>query len=241
MVCRPCIWPTTVVEPQRVVPFAFTANPDAVVNGVDLDSAFQFTRQWNFNLAASYSNGHLTGSSIPCSPPSGGTTPAAFPPGTHVFLCPSHASVSTTPNFTMTPSTEYDMPCAQLPGLDAFIRGLYTFYGRNPHASQYYVTPSYGMLNLYVGLRSSDGAWEGSLFAKNALDTKRMLSTSIGTPAINPRPEHAVRFFRVLQCGDLAATGIRPHVHIFLRLALSDTHSGDERYANARHDPGQPR
>jgi iron complex outermembrane receptor protein len=167
-----------------VSPFGFTSNPDAVVNGVDLDSAFQFTREWSFNLAASYSNGHLTGSEIPCNPPSGGTTPGAFPPGTHIFLCPSHASTTTGPNFTLTPTTEYDMP---LPGtnINAFIRGLYTFYGRNPHASQYYVTPSYGILNVYAGLRSPDGAWEGSLFVKNILNTEKILSTSTGNPAIN--------------------------------------------------------
>jgi iron complex outermembrane receptor protein len=167
-----------------VSPFAFTANPDAVVNGVDLDSAFQFTRQWNLSLAASYSNGHLTGSAIPCSPPSGGTTTAAFPPGTHIFLCPSHASVSTAPNLTLTPSSEYDLP-VPITGADAFIRGLYTFYGRNPHASEFYVTPSYGLLNLYMGLRSSNGAWEASLFAKNAFNTQRILNTSVGNPAIN--------------------------------------------------------
>jgi iron complex outermembrane recepter protein len=164
-------------------PFAFTSNPDAVVNGVDLDTAFQFTRQWNVNLAASYSNGHLTGSSIPCAPPSGGTTPAAFPSGTHVFLCPSHASVSEAPNLTVTPSSEYDMPVPAV-GADAFIRGLYTFYGRNPHSSEFYVTPSYGLLDLYVGLRSPGGAWEVAAFAKNAFNTQRLLSTTLGTPAI---------------------------------------------------------
>jgi len=172
---------------NTVTPFSFTSNPDAVVNGVDLDSAFQFTRQWSFDLAASYANGHLTGSSIPCSPPSGGTTTAAFPPGTYTFLCPSHASTSSNPNFSATATTEYDMPVLST-GIDAFIRGLYTFYGRNPHASVYYVTPSYGLLNLYAGLRSPDGAWEVSAFAKNALNTQRLLSTTLGTPAINANP-----------------------------------------------------
>jgi iron complex outermembrane receptor protein len=35
-----------------------------------------------------------------------------------------------------------------------------------------------------MGLRSPNGAWEGSLFVKNVLDTERLLSTSLGTPAI---------------------------------------------------------
>jgi iron complex outermembrane receptor protein len=168
---------------NKVAQFGFNSNPNAVLNGVDLDTGFRFTRQWRFDLSGNYSNGHLTGSAVPCSPPSGGTTTAAFPPGTFIFLCPSHASTSTAPNFNSTAQTEYDQP---LPGgIDGFIRGLYTFYGRNPHASQFYVTPSYGLLNLFLGVRSSDGAWEADVFIKNALDTQRTLSNTVGTAPID--------------------------------------------------------
>lgn len=162
--------------------FSFNSNPDAVVNGVNFDSGFQFTRQWSFDLAASYSNGHLTGSQIPCNPPSGGTTLAAFPPGTYIYQCPSHASTSISPNFNARAQSEYDVPVTGLRNVDGFVRGLYTFYGRNPHASEFYVAPSYGILNLYMGLRSADGAWEGALFAKNLLNTQKLLS--LGYPAI---------------------------------------------------------
>jgi iron complex outermembrane receptor protein len=168
-----------------VANFSFNSNPDAVVNGVDLDTGFRLTRQWTFDLTANYSNGHLTGSEVPCSPPSGGTTVAAFPAGTHVFLCPSHASTSVAPNFNTSAQSEYDLPLPGASGIDSFIRGLYTFYGRNPHASQFYVAPSYGILNLYAGLRSPDGAWEGAIFAKNALDAEKVLTLSTGTPAID--------------------------------------------------------
>jgi iron complex outermembrane receptor protein len=168
-----------------VTGFSFNTNPDAVLNGVELDTGLRLTRQWNFDLTATYANGHLTGSAIPCSPPSGGQTAAAFPPGTHIFLCPSHASTSVTPNFNFSAQTEYDMPVPGASGVDGFVRGLYTFSGRNPHASQFYVTPSYGILNLYLGLRSADGAWEGAFFAKNFLNAKKVLATDIGNPAIN--------------------------------------------------------
>jgi iron complex outermembrane receptor protein len=167
-----------------VAAFGFNSNPDAVVNGVDLDTGFRFTRAWRFDLSANYSNGHLTGSDVPCSPPSGGTTTAAFPAGTHVFLCPSHASTSTSPNFNFSAQSEYDLPIAST-GMDGFVRGLYTFYGRNPHASQFYVTPSYGLLNVYLGLRSSDGAWEGAVFAKNLQNTQRILQSGVGTAPID--------------------------------------------------------
>jgi iron complex outermembrane receptor protein len=40
-------------------------------------------------------------------------------------------------------------------------------------------------LNLYAGLRSPDGAWEGALFAKNALNAQKVLNYGIGNPAID--------------------------------------------------------
>jgi iron complex outermembrane recepter protein len=169
---------------STVTAFSFNSNPDAVVNGLDLDTGFKLTSNWDLNLNATYTNGHLTGSQIPCSPPSGGQTAAAFPPGTHVFLCPSDASTSVTPNFNSSLQSEYHRP---IPGtnIDGFVRGLFTYYGRNPHASEFYVAPSYGITNLFFGLRSPDGAWEGALFAKNAFNVKPVLLSNIGNPAID--------------------------------------------------------
>lgn len=164
--------------------FNFTTNPNAVINGIDFDSGFQVTRQWNVDFSGSYANGHLTGANIPCNPPGGGTTPAAFPAGTFVFFCPGHASTSTQPDFNATFRTEYDLPITPLPDVNAFVRGLYTFYGRNPHASEFYVTPSYGLVNLFMGLRSNNGAWEAALFAKNLFDTQRLLN--LGYPTATP-------------------------------------------------------
>jgi iron complex outermembrane receptor protein len=168
--------------------YFFNSSPDAVVNGVDIDSAFRLTRDWTFDLSSSWSNGHLTGSSIPCNPPNGGTTAAAFPPGTSIFLCPSHASTSTAPNFNATAQSEYDVPIPMLTGVNGFIRGLFTFYGRNPHASTIYVTPSYGITNFYAGLRSPSGAWEGALFAKNAFNNEKILKLDFTpiTTAVTP-------------------------------------------------------
>jgi iron complex outermembrane recepter protein len=171
-----------------VASYNFTSNPNAVINGVDFDSRFQITRDWNMGLAATYSNGHLTGDSIPCNPPGGGTTPAAFPAGTYVFFCPGHASTSTQPNFNATLQSEYDrpvsLPVVNLNEVNAFVRGLFVYYGSNPHASEFYTTPGYGVFNLYLGLRDSKGGWEAALFAKNLFDTQRLLN--LGFPTATP-------------------------------------------------------
>jgi iron complex outermembrane receptor protein len=171
--------------PPSVTPFNFNTNPDAVLNGVELDTGVRITRNWNVDLHATYTNGHLTGSQIPCSPPSGGQTAAAFPPGTHVFLCPSNASTSVAPNFTSSALSEYHTPIPGAGNIDGFIRGIYTYYGRNPHASEFYVAPSYGIVNLFLGLRSPGGAWEGAFFAKNAFNAKPVLVSGVGNPAID--------------------------------------------------------
>jgi iron complex outermembrane recepter protein len=171
----------TVPGPGAPSQFSFNTNPDAVLNGVNLDAGFRPTRQWSFDLNASYTNGHLTGSEIPCNPPATG-----FPPGTSVFLCPSNASISVAPNFNSSLYSEYHMPMPGLNNVDAFVRGLFNYYGRNPHVSQFYTAPAYGILSLFLGLRSQDNAWEGAFFAKNALNNQAvLLQHGPGSPAID--------------------------------------------------------
>jgi iron complex outermembrane receptor protein len=160
-----------------------------VVNGVELDAGLLPVKNWTIDLTANFVHGHLTGSEIPCNPPTGGTTLAAFPAGTDIFLCPGHASTSTAPNFNATLKSQYIFPITG--GLDAFVRGLLSFYGRNPNVSippQNYTVPSYANLNLYLGLRAPDGAWQAMLYAQNALDKTTILNLSTiqpigGTPA----------------------------------------------------------
>jgi iron complex outermembrane receptor protein len=81
--------------------------------------------------------------------------------------------------------SEYDVPLPSMSGIDGFIRGLYSFYGRNPHVDGIFVAPSYGLLNLYAGLHSSDGAWEAALFAKNALNTQKTIDIAYSAGQIN--------------------------------------------------------
>jgi iron complex outermembrane receptor protein len=162
-------------------PFSFTTNPDAVLNGVNVDTGFKITRQWSVDLNATYTNGHLTGSQIPCNPPGGSFPPTAPPP--FIFLCGSDASISIAPNFSSSLTTDYYVPITSR--IEGFVRGLYSYYGRNSNVDTVYVAPAYGILNLYAGLRSPDGAWQGAIFAKNALNAKPQLSSTIGTPQID--------------------------------------------------------
>jgi iron complex outermembrane recepter protein len=163
--------------------FSFTSNPNAVVNGVSLDTGYLITRQWSVDFNATYANGHLTGSQIPCNPP-GGSFPATAPPP-YIYLCPSNASTSVAPNFNSALQSEYHMPIPRLGNTEGFVHGLWNYYGSNPHANAFYTAPGYGIANFFLGLRGANRAWEGALFVKNAFNAQPVLINSIGNPTLN--------------------------------------------------------
>jgi hypothetical protein len=61
-----------------------------------------------------------------------------------------------------------------------YLRGLYSFSGKNSAdpANSFDNVNAYGLLNLYVGLRDPEGAWEVTVFGKNVLRERKVLSTS---------------------------------------------------------------
>jgi iron complex outermembrane receptor protein len=164
--------------------FRFTTNVPAIVKGVDLDSAFQITRAWSVGLAASYSDGHMQGGTVPCNdsngdgvPDNGTVTTASFAPGQHINLCKEDNAISAAPTWNATLESEYSTPVSS--SLDGYVRGLFTYYPRNDRASGEntgFTAASYGILNLYTGVRSASGAWDVELFLRNLANIKRTLA-----------------------------------------------------------------
>jgi iron complex outermembrane receptor protein len=153
---------------------AFTAFGDAVVDGIDIDGAFQITPDWNITASASYSDGHFKNASIPCSVPSLQTLDQFAAAGKAIALCNSNGAVTKNPYWTGTITSEYTHPITD--SMNGFLRGLLTYNPQNARQSQGLVVPGYSLANFYAGLRSADGAWELSLFAKNAFATKETTS-----------------------------------------------------------------
>lgn len=56
------------------------------------------------------------------------------------------------------------------------MRGNVVYYPENSHASEGFSVSEYGLVNLFTGVRSADGAWEVSVFALNAGSTSQILS-----------------------------------------------------------------
>lgn len=160
----------------------FTTGADAKVHGVDIEAWIQLTPRWDVNLGFTWSKAELDDALIPCNDgnfdgvvddivPTAGDFVAA---GVMVARCRSSESISRTPKWNLTVQSEYHAPI--MTGAEGFIRGSFAYYPRNPNASQGVTIDSYSLLNLFAGIRSSDYAWEVSVFANNILNTREVLS-----------------------------------------------------------------
>ena len=162
---------------NQVGTFDFTASVDAKIEGFDIDGAFQITPEWNISAQASYAHGKITGSAgAPCNTfgangqPTFNTGDALFPG--IVSLCPG-GSPSQLPLWSLTAQSEYVHPVTD--GVDGFVRGLLNYTPQNKYVRPDFAADSYSLLNVYAGVRSHDGAWEFSVFAKNAFNNDTQL------------------------------------------------------------------
>lgn len=131
--------------------------------------------------AVSYADGHAENGSIPCN--------GAIPTGEKILMCTYNGSTSRDPLWNATVTSEH--PHQVKDGVDGFVRGLFNYYPKNPRRSpgSGFIADNYSLLNLYAGLRSQDGAWEVSLFAKNAFKAKEQLSLDANDYVLTGTPE----------------------------------------------------
>ena len=149
--------------------FNFTASVDALVQGFDVDTAFQITHDWSVSAQMSYSDGKVKGSQVPCNVTGANGAPV-FNAGL-ISFCPGN-SVSQLPLWNATFTSEYSHPVNE--NMDGFLRLLATYYPENKNrAEPNFTVDNYSLVNLYLGVRSHDGAWEASIFARNAFNAQR--------------------------------------------------------------------
>lgn len=168
--------------------FNFVANVDAKVDGAELDVAFQATENFNIGATLAYAKGEMEDGVIACNDFNSDGIPDRNPPapsvaqitaaagGEAVGACAVNDRLSFAPDWSGTLQAEYTLPVTAT--MDVFGRGLYTYYTDNvqdPNNS-YDNVDAYGLLNLYAGIRSNDGVWEVSLFARNLTDTEEVLN-----------------------------------------------------------------
>ena len=190
--------PVNNVPITSVTNFNFVSAVPVTVNGVEGEASYQLSNHFNVGLNASYADGKIKNGVIACNDLNGDGKPDANPatptvaqlqaavgPGQTVAQCGGVNQNSTqTPKFSANVQAEYDVGVTQF--ADGFVRGLYSFYGKtsgdenNPFDS----VGAYGLLNLYLGVRDKDGAWELSLFGKNLTQERRALTFTSATPTL---------------------------------------------------------
>ncbi|CAN7658205.1 TonB-dependent receptor [Phenylobacterium sp. LjRoot225] len=172
--------------------FNFGSSVDAKIDGVDVEAAFQVMQGFNVSAAFSYAKSKIKNDPVACNdldlngvPDSTAVTPTlaqllASTGSGAVAQCIVHDPISFSPKWSLTLQSEYARPISS--SVDGYVRGLLSYYPKNrqdPY-NPYDNVDNYGLLNLYLGVRSRDGAWELALFGKNITNTDKVLSRSNG-------------------------------------------------------------
>jgi iron complex outermembrane receptor protein len=161
----------------------FGAAVPVTVKGIEAELSWRASDRFNFGLVASYSDGQINKGVIPCNDlngdnvadtvttaPSVAQLQAAYGANNIGSCNVSQRSAQQSP-FSATAQAEYKHPVSD--NLEFFARGLFTYYGASkvdPTLS-FDDLGSYGLFNLFGGLRAADGRWEVNLFARNLFNT----------------------------------------------------------------------
>lgn len=181
----------------RVGTFNFVAAVPVEVNGLEADVAFAPISSWEVGASGAYAKGEIKDGFIPCNdynPRDGVPDTAGLPPGytfndirtaagDNLSGCNVSQRASNAPQVSGTVTSEYRLPITAT--MNGYVRGLVSLYGasKNDPTNPVDDYSGYQLLNLYLGVRSADGAWEASLYGKNVTNTERVLARG-NTPAI---------------------------------------------------------
>jgi iron complex outermembrane receptor protein len=196
--------------------FNFVANVDAKVDGAELDIGVTPFERFSIDATFSYAKGKMKDGVIACNDINGDGVPDRNPPaptvaqirasagGEEVAACQVNDRLSFAPDWNLVLQSQYELPITAQ--LDGFVRGLLTYYPKNKQDpnNPYDNVDAYGLLNLYAGVRSNDGAWEVSLFAKNVTKTGETLSLGNG-PLVTGYQELLPPTFTTTQGASLAS------------------------------------
>lgn len=159
-------------------------NADALVQGAEMQVDALITDDWQAGLALSYVDAKFTGGQAYCNVRDANgviVTPAG---GAEVNICPASGRVAGEPNWGVNVTSEYTL---HYDAVDTFARGLYSFQsGRTDDsvANSVLDTSSYGIFNVFFGVRDKESLWEVTVWAKNLFDhqqvTKKYSQATVG-------------------------------------------------------------
>ncbi|KHK91374.1 TonB-dependent receptor [Novosphingobium malaysiense] len=172
----------------EVAQFNFVGAVPVEVNGIEGNLSLDVTDNWSMSLVASYSLGKIKGGTVPCNDLNGDGVPdqnvaaptlpelLAVVGSDNLSACEVSQRAGFSSPFGATVTSEYRFPVSG--NVDAYVRGLFNFNGasRVDPVNRFDDVNSYGLLNVFTGIRDPEGAWEVSLFAKNLFDTTKTLT-----------------------------------------------------------------
>ena len=176
-----------------VSPFNYVAAVPVEVKGIEGEVTYRPTDRFSLGVVASYADGKIKNGTIPCldlnndGKPDAVTTPPTLAQlqadvGTNnIDVCSVSLAANANPKFSASVQSEYSLPVND--AMDAYVRGLYTFQGNSKNDPVNFIddVKDYGLLNLYTGVRSTEGDWDVSVYAKNVFNTFRVLTRTNGT------------------------------------------------------------
>ncbi len=161
------------------------------VKGIEGELSFNLLERWSIAVNASYADGRIKNGTVLCTdlnrdgvpdinpvvPTSAAAFAATLEPGQTVAICSGiNRRSTTTPKFSANIQSQFGFDVTD--NVDGFLRGSATIAGRtngNPE-STLDDQAAVARLNLFAGLRSDDGRWEISAFAKNIFNTQRIIT-----------------------------------------------------------------
>ena len=167
--------------------FNFISAVPVKVDGVEAEMAFSPSEHFNLGTTLNWSKSVISSSAkVACTDvnkdgindstaPTLAQLQAAY--GTeHLAECGASGSATFLPEWSGTIQAEYNANLTA--GTKAYLRGLFSWKGstKNDPANLIDDVKSYGILNLYAGVRAADGGWELGAYVKNVGNVTRLIS-----------------------------------------------------------------
>lgn len=167
--------------------FNFVSAVPVRVNGIESEVTYAPSRQFRISAITNYSDSKIKDSMLACTDVNGDGIPDVAVPtlaqlqaaygGEHLAECPSAGQSATfLPKLSGSVQAEGMLPVTD--SMEGYVRGLLNWRGNSkidPN-NPYDDVNAYGLVNLYAGVRSGNGNWEVTVYAKNIFDTTKIVS-----------------------------------------------------------------
>lgn len=172
--------------------FNFVAPVPVRVRGFEAEAAFTPSERFSIAANLAYADGKIRNGLVPCNDLNGDGVPdvltstptldqlLAAVGSDNLSACRVTQRSGLGSPWSGNVRAEYNYPVVD--GAEAFVRGLFSWNGSSQvdPANRFDDYGSYGLLNLYAGIRDPEGAWEVQFFAKNVTNDKTVLTVDNG-------------------------------------------------------------